>query len=573
MPLGNGQVGINLWVEEDGDLRFYISRTDSLTEASRLVKVGGVRISLDPNPFKAGMPFRQELCLYDGMCEITAGDKDHGVEVGVFLDPSVPVIYVGGVSTKPLKVRATADVWRTKPYTLVGEELNSSWTLHGSPTPVTESADVFPTNVGNAVAWYHRNETSPAFASTLILQSLDTVADRAHDPLLHRTFGGRMTAAGGSFTPAGMPTGMNAFQSAEGHSIVSPVPLTIFSVRIACPCLQTETAADWLQKAGSLVTGRPGDAFRDALLRTSADWRAFWKRSWVIVDGDQAADVPGSEHPLRIGYDSTGGNKFPGEIESVNVYDRAFPPEVIARHAKDDPALKNLPPQGLVESGSGQPRAIDKRHVTLKSAFTLEARIKPTALSPGRIFDRLTAGGSDGFLFDTHPGDTLRLIVGSTQLTAPRGILQAGKSYHVAATYNSESGAMRIYLDGRVVAQHGSDTSSSVTQGYTLQRYMQACGGRGPYPIKFNGGMFTVEPKPFGKPYNADWRAWGDCFWWQNTRHMYHPMLAAGDFEMMDPLFAMYEARPPAGRGPLAALSRRRRLLLPRNDDRLGDLF
>ena len=45
MPLGNGQMGINLWVEEDGDLRFYISRTDSLSEASRLLKVGSVRIS------------------------------------------------------------------------------------------------------------------------------------------------------------------------------------------------------------------------------------------------------------------------------------------------------------------------------------------------------------------------------------------------------------------------------------------------------------------------------------------------------------------------------------------------
>ena len=83
---------------------------------------------------------------------------------------------------------------------------------------------------------------------------------------------------------------------------------------------------------------------------------------------------------------------------------------------------------------------------------------------------------------------------------------------------------------------------SSVTRGYTLQRYMQACGGRGPYPIKFNGGMFTVEPKPLGKPYNADWRAWGDCHWWQNVRHIYHPMLAAGDFDLMDPLFQTYAA-------------------------------
>ena len=30
MPLGNGDIGINLWVEEDGDLLFYISKTDSI---------------------------------------------------------------------------------------------------------------------------------------------------------------------------------------------------------------------------------------------------------------------------------------------------------------------------------------------------------------------------------------------------------------------------------------------------------------------------------------------------------------------------------------------------------------
>jgi hypothetical protein len=42
-------------------------------------------------------------------------------------------------------------------------------------------------------------------------------------------------------------------------------------------------------------------------------------------------------------------------------------------------------------------------------------------------------------------------------------------------------------------------------------------------------------------PFNPDWRRWGDCFWYQNTRHMYHPMLASGDFEMMAPFFRLYE--------------------------------
>ena len=48
-----------------------------------------------------------------------------------------------------------------------------------------------------------------------------------------------------------------------------------------------------------------------------------------------------------------------------------------------------------------------------------------------------------------------------------------------------------------------------------------------------------------GMPFNADYRSWGDSYWWQNTRHMYHPMLASGDIEMMDPLFKMYEADRP----------------------------
>ena len=104
------------------------------------------------------------------------------------------------------------------------------------------------------------------------------------------------------------------------------------------------------------------------------------------------------------------------------------------------------------------------------------------------------------------------------------------------------TGEMRIYLDGKIVAERPGDTGSPLARGYTLQRYVQACGGRGPYPIKFNGSIFTVEPKAMGLPFNPDYRNWGDCHWWQNVRLPYHPMLAAGDIEMMDPLFRMYES-------------------------------
>jgi hypothetical protein len=357
MPLGNGEVGINLWVEQDGDLQFYISRSDAYTEISRLVKVGKVRVSLSPNPFLAGAPFRQELKLRDGICEITAGAAANRVKLQVFVDADSPVVGVTGESAEPISVKATVESWRSERRVIAhGDEQSSAWTMRDAPFELSESADVFPAEVRDAVAWYHRNEDSTAFASTIQLQSLQAVAEKAHDPLLHRTFGGWLAGEG--------------FKTAEGHAIATAKPVKSFALRIAAPCGQTPTAQAWLKEARKLGEKTISEH------RTARWWRNFWERSWVVTDA-------------------------------------------------------------------------------------------------------------------------------------------------------------------------GATTGLSVGQACTLQRYVQACGGRGTYPIKFNGGIFTVEPKASGRPHNADWRAWGDAHWYQNLRHMYHPMLAEGDFEMMDPFFRLYESARP----------------------------
>ncbi|QEC80009.1 DUF5703 domain-containing protein [Mucilaginibacter ginsenosidivorax] len=89
----------------------------------------------------------------------------------------------------------------------------------------------------------------------------------------------------------------------------------------------------------------------------------------------------------------------------------------------------------------------------------------------------------------------------------------------------------RVFISGDAQAYN-------VTQGYILQRFVTACAGRGAYPIKFNGSIFVVDNP--AKDENADFRAWGGQYWFQNTRAMYWPRLMAGDFDMMRPLFKMY---------------------------------
>ncbi|MBM3888667.1 MAG: hypothetical protein FJ388_06020, partial [Verrucomicrobia bacterium] len=204
MPIGNGEVGLNVWVEEDGDLRFYIARTDAWSEASRLLKLGGVRVSLTPNPFTKGAPFRQELKLRDGRIEITTGDagepqskiQNLKSKIRIFVDANAPVIHVVGESRQPLGVRAALECWRTEKKVLTGGELGSSWTMQAGPKEIEvwESADVVK-DAGDAVTWYHRNEHS-CVPLTLKVQSLEQFAHLVKDPILHRTFGGSMTAAG-----------------------------------------------------------------------------------------------------------------------------------------------------------------------------------------------------------------------------------------------------------------------------------------------------------------------------------------------------------------------------------------
>lgn len=357
MPLGNGEVGLNVWVEKDGDLLFYVSRTDSWSECSRLLKLGRVRVSFSPNPFAGQAPFRQELKLRQGRVEIVAGP----VKLDVFAAADRPVIYVAGRSETPVEVKVSLENWRTMRHVLKGTELVSSWTMRMAPdnVEVWESPDVVHKAPGDAVAWYHRNAYS-IVPFTLRHQSLESAASQVRDPLAHRTFGGWISAAG--FVQAGKA----ALRSAK--------PVREFDVRIATHAAQTETAEEWLRHVEE-ISGQSPDA-ATAQRTTAAWWNDFWNRSWIFVEGDQA--------------------------------------------------------------------------------------------------DR-------------------------------------------------------------------------VTRAYALQRWITACGGRGNYPIKFNGSIFTINPKYTESKldFNADWRAWGDCYWWQNTRLPYLPMLARGDFDQMRPLFRFYREAVP----------------------------
>ena len=94
MPLGNGDIGINAWIEESGDLVFYISKTDSWGDNGRLLKLGKVRIQLSPGPFVPSGPFSQRLSLIDATMHVQFGSGNSAIVLRLWVDANQPVIQV-----------------------------------------------------------------------------------------------------------------------------------------------------------------------------------------------------------------------------------------------------------------------------------------------------------------------------------------------------------------------------------------------------------------------------------------------------------------------------------------------
>ncbi len=521
MPIGNGEVGCSVWCTPAGELQFYVARTDSFSEASRLLKLGRVRVQVRPP--EPGEPFEQRLCLREGCIRVTLGAGERRLVLRLFVDSDADVVHVVGESARPEQLVVEVDSWRRAARRLTGEEGKSSWTMREAPDAVVveESADeAVRTDQQARLGCVHRNGSS-VVAFTAARQGLDPQA--VPDLLLHRAFGLLAQVAGG---------GAGSMREPLPAILVAP-RATTFALQIAAPCLQEGERGQWEARANALLDAADAAA---AQARTAAWWAAFWQRSWVFVAGDRIAAVPANAHPLRLGVDSGGGNRFVGAIERVRIL-------VDEREVFATAPGRDLP---VVVA--------DLQALSLPNGFRIEAVLQQDAAHPiGRIVDKLTAGRGDGFLFDTYPGDSLRLIVGDRELVA-KGSCPAGARHEVAAAFAAATGRMQIYCDGVVVADSADSQggaarpldeapASRLSRALSLQRWVQACGGRGAFPIKFNGSIFTVEPSFTGdQPFDADWRRWGDCYWWQNTRLPYYPMLAQGDFDMQEPLFRLYRA-------------------------------
>ncbi|MBP3693506.1 MAG: hypothetical protein J6J31_03600 [Thermoguttaceae bacterium] len=523
MPLGNGEVCVNAWTEPDGRLEFFIARTDAWDEFGRLLKVGGVRIAPDlPNPECVKTDFRQELDTRTGTMSVQYGSAGERVKIRVWIDSERPVIVAEIDSEKPLAPTVTQQLWRTETRQVKMNEVSDlpyRETVTYRPDSVVE-ASVLPESM---VGWFHANGSeTPAYDRLAKIQGSDDFP--RVNPLKDRIFGAVIHADGAKKTDAQTLT----FPSGTRHT-----------VEIAVLTLHPATEEKWIAESQKILADARKIPLETRYAQTAQWWRDFQNRSWILLsevpNSAKAQEAKPQNHPLwtlsahdlRIGVDSDGKNRFLGQIESVEIF----------RNKKD-----GTPEESLFSRMDLSPQSIpgsDSWNVA--DGWTMRAKLRlkdPTCWQ--RIFDKLTSGRQNGFLADVTPNGGLRVICGEETIFFDEQ-LPTDRAFELMLEFD-QKGLFKVKVDGQELFFPESTSRVSdafrITRGYTLQRYLQACAGRGNYAIKFNGSLFTIPAE--GRPDYADYRRWGTGYWWQNTRLPYYTMNASGDFDLQKPLWKQY---------------------------------
>ncbi len=277
MPVGNGDVAGNVWVEANGDLAFYLAKSDAWNEQDRLLKVGRVRVSF--TPALDVKTFKQTLNLRTGEVVITAGQGADAATVRVWADANHPVMRVACDGATARACSAKVELWRTetKPHYERGGE-HSDAGVNGCGVPLHDLADtVLAAGQAGAgrIGWFHR-DTESVYGPTLTTQHLGPLVEKFPDPLMGRTFGA-----------VGFGSGMTAAGPLELKSAAPAASRTLdFTVLTA----QTPTAQDWQTKALALADAVGSLSPAKARAAHEAWWEAFWNRSHVFASGSAQAD-------------------------------------------------------------------------------------------------------------------------------------------------------------------------------------------------------------------------------------------------------------------------------------------
>ena len=280
MPCGGGDTGLNVWVEK-GDLLIYAQRSGCFDENNQYLKLGRLRVRLEPSPFGEGTEFRQELKLRDGHVEITAGKGE--TKIHVWSEVHRPVVHVEVDSAHPVTVTAAYESWRHEDIALPNNTARPRFAClgwDGYPGEIFRYKDVIR-HAGDTVFFYHRNRDDKLLIDhTIRQQGLESVKEQIVNTQKGRTFGG--IVQGDGFVAAGVHEGTYVRTPYKAWLLKSAQPSTRHHLRMVSHIAQTASLNEW-QAALETLARAVKPNLEEARQRTRQWWAEFWMRSRIVI--------------------------------------------------------------------------------------------------------------------------------------------------------------------------------------------------------------------------------------------------------------------------------------------------
>lgn len=279
MPLGGGDIGLNVWVEK-GDLYFYFSRSGTFDEHNTLLKLGRIKVALTPNPFKDNEGFHQELVLKDG-CILIA---QNNTKIKLWVDVFKPIIHLDLESKSPVQMTASYESWRYKNRDSKGKANNANsykWAPQGEIITYKDSVSF----ENNGIKFYHRNRENTVFDVAVKQQKMESVKEQMLNPLANLTFGGFMT--GNNLKPHGTYTGTYQNTDFKGFSLSSIKPSKKHSVELYLNTSQSDLNV-WNTVLKNQISSNKNTS-KQSEKNTIKWWNNFWDRSFIYTQKNNAA--------------------------------------------------------------------------------------------------------------------------------------------------------------------------------------------------------------------------------------------------------------------------------------------
>ena len=273
MPLGGGDIGLNVWVEK-GDLYCYFSRSGTFDEHNTLLKLGRVKITLTPNPFKDNEGFRQELVLKDGYIIIA----QNNAKIKLWVDVFKPVIHIDLESKTSLKMTASYESWRYKNRDSKGKANNANsykWAPQGDIVTFKDSISF----ENNGIKFYHKNRENTVFDVAVKQQKMESVKDQMLNPIGNLTFGGFMT--GDNLKPDGTYLGKYQSTDFKGFNLTSIKPSKKHSLQLYLNTSQSDLNT-WNNGLKNQISGDKNTS-KQSEKNTIKWWNNFWNRSFIFT--------------------------------------------------------------------------------------------------------------------------------------------------------------------------------------------------------------------------------------------------------------------------------------------------